>query len=295
MPRGVPSAGFRKTKNFLASNKNSSNSSVGMAVVKTVTQETDEQIRAKLTERFNALEHMGEATIAGKNRAMIVSGPAGIGKSFKLMQLAEKYEKQGRKISYVRGFVRPTGLYKTFYEARAKNSVVIFDDTDCVFTDEQCLGFLKVACDMTRVRTLSWLAETNMEDSSGEPLPTQFDFEGSVIFITNYDFDWLINKGNKLAPHLQALISRSLYLDLAMKTRRDYLVRIQQVVEMGMLKESGLSQQQMNYIVKFIEKHADSLRELSLRMVVKLAQLYNIAPSQFESNARMTCFMSSHK
>ena len=291
MPKGVPKSGFRKTKNYL-SKKNGQVFSAKNADVRpqmAISKETDAQIRAKLIERFGALEDMGRATLSGRNRSMIVSGPAGVGKTFPMMRLAETLEKNGKKVSYVRGFVRPTGLYKTFYENRHKGCPVIFDDSDSVFLDEQCLGLLKTACDMTKSRQLSWLAETNMVDDSEERLPRNFEFEGSVIFITNYDFDYLINKGNKLSPHLQAMMSRSLYLDMGIKNRRDFLIRIQMAVEEGMLDDSGLNKDQMNFIVKYIEKNADRLRELSLRMVIKLAQLHLIDPVKFESNAKLTC------
>jgi len=88
------------------------------------------------------------------------------------------------------------------------------------------------------------------------------------------------------------MISRSLYLDLGMKSQRDYLVRIQQVVGTGMLSDAGMSEDESDMIMKFIDKNCDKLRELSLRMVVKLAQIYRINPAKFQSNAAMTCFNS---
>jgi hypothetical protein len=110
-----------------------------------------------------------------------------------------------------------------------------------------------------------------------------------VIFITNYDFDQLIERGSRLAPHFQALISRSMYLDMAMKTNRDYMIRIKQVVEQGMLEEHKLGKSNENAIVAFIEKNQDRMRELSLRMVVKIAALVKSHPTKWESLARIVC------
>ena len=289
MPRGVPAAGFRKTKN----QKNGPVVTTHLPVAQLVmTKETDAEIEQKLNERFTALEKMSNATINGKNRAMIVSGPAGVGKSYSIMKTAESLKNSGKQIEIVRGFVRPTGLYKILYENRHKHCVVIFDDADSVFMDDISLNILKTACDMTRTRTLSWLAETNMVDESEERIPRQFEFEGAIIFITNYDFDNLIEKGNKLSPHFQAMISRSLYLDLAMKSQRDYVIRIKQVVKTGMLRDTGMTAAEEKMILDFIDKNADRLRELSLRMVVKLANIYRIEPKMFDATARMTCFKS---
>jgi hypothetical protein len=298
MPRGVPAAGFRKTKNFYKRSGVSRSVKASVkAIIKDVpvvefqvTTETDAQIRTKLTERFDAMMTMTEATLKGDNRALIISGPAGVGKSYGVTKLAAEYETKGHKVEIVRGFVRPTGLYKVLYENRFPHCVVIFDDSDSVFMDEIALNMLKTACDMTRSRKLHWLAETNMKDEDEERLPRSFEFEGSVIFITNYDFDYLINKGNKMSPHFEAMISRSIYLDLAMKSRRDYMVRIEQVMEEGMLKDLNLSELAGVELLNFMNKNVEQLRELSLRMVIKLANLLKMNRTNWQRLATITCF-----
>jgi hypothetical protein len=113
-----------------------------------------------------------------------------------------------------------------------------------------------------------------------------------VIFITNYDFDDLIARGSRLAPHFEALVSRSHYLDLAMKTKMDYVVRIKQVVKAGMLREKGLTSIDEATIVDFVEKNMDNLRELSLRMVIKLATLMKMNSMNWQKLAKQTCFRS---
>lgn len=288
MPRGVPKAGFRKTKNYIA---NQSNVIAPQAPIAAVVEETIEQIQRKLKERFAALDTMSVATLKGQNKSLIVSGPAGLGKSYSVMLAAEAYEKSGANIAVVKGFVRPTGLYKVLFEHRNKGDVVIFDDADSVFTDDIALNLLKGACDMTKKRTLSWRAETSMETEDGEPLPTTFEFEGSIIFITNVDFDYCIAKGNTRAQHFQAMISRSIYLDLMMKTTRDYMVRIEQVAP-AMFRMENVSEQDGNAILSFIRSNHTNLRELSLRMVLKLINLIRINRNEWQALARTTCFKS---
>lgn len=264
---------------------------VNTLTVKPVVEETIEQIKAKLAERFAALDTMAVATLKGQNKSLIVSGPAGLGKSYSVMLAAEAFEKAGCKIAVVKGFVRPTGLYKVLFEHRNKGDVVIFDDADSVFADDIALNLLKGACDMTKKRTLSWRAETKMETDDGESLPTSFEFEGSIIFITNVDFDYCINKGNTRAQHFQAMISRSIYLDLMMKTTRDYLVRIEQVAP-AMFKLENVSEADGNAILEFIRANHEQLRELSLRMVLKLINLQHINRANWQALARTTCFKS---
>lgn len=286
MPRGVPKAGFRMTKNRAVAHFVAPVAAVPAAV----SNETEEEILARLETRFSAMDLMTEATCFGFNRSLIVSGPAGLGKSYGVMKTLEEAERRGYVPVVIKGYIRPTGLYKLLYENRFKKCIVVFDDADSIFGDDVCLNLLKAACDMTETRRLHWLTETKMEDEDGERLPRSFEFEGSIIFITNYDFDDLIAKGNKLAPHFEALISRSHYLDLAMKTKKDYVVRIKQVVfGKGMLSRDGFTDSEAREIVSFVEQNTDRLRELSLRMVVKLAGLFRMNRASWKDLAAVTC------
>jgi len=287
MPRGVAKSGMRMTKKRLETAM-----AVGQVLESpqprvVIQSETDEQIAARLEDSFGAMHTMALATVKGINKSLIISGPAGVGKSHTVMQIADAME-DDKLTTVVKGYVRPTGLYKLLYENRFKASVIVFDDADSIFMDDVCLNLLKAACDMTRSRRLSWLTETKMEDEDGERLPRTFEFEGSIIFITNYDFDYLIERGNKLAPHFQAMISRSHYLDVGIKSKRDYVVRLKQVVGQGMLREQGFSQDQEDQLMSFIGEHQDRLRELSLRMVIKLAGLMTMG-GDWQRLARATC------
>jgi len=287
MPKGIPKAGFRKSKNFMLRAKQDRIPTLPVVPVKV---ETEEEIYQKLTDRFQTMDTMVDATVQGKNRSLIISGPAGLGKSFGVHKIVSQLEKKGYRPAIIHGYVRPTGLYKTLYEYRDPKSVVVFDDADSVFMDDVCLNLLKTACDMTKTRKLSWLTETKMEDEEGERMPRNFEFEGSIIFITNYDFDAAVQAQTKLAPHFEAMISRSHYLDLAMHTKLDYIVRIKQVVRVhGMLKNEGMSQEQENVLIDYVVKYQDKLRELSLRMVIKLAGLMKISPDKWETLAKSTC------
>jgi len=281
MPRGVPKAGFRKTKNW------EGRVSKKEVPVQLVSNETDDEIRNKLTERFAALEMITEAAVSGDARAVIISGPAGLGKSYGVSKVVEKVNPAMTRT--VHGYVRPTGLYKMLYEFRHPGCVLVFDDADSIFNDDVSLNLLKAACDTTDVRHLSWLSEAKFEDSDGELVPNNFEFSGTVIFITNYDFDNMIERGNKLAPHFEAMISRSMYLDMAMKTKRDYMIRIEQVIDGGMLRQRGLGKSDEAEVMSFIRNNMDRMRELSLRMVIKVASLKKSQPRNWESLARVVC------
>lgn len=282
MPRGVPKAGYRNRgpKNdvqpFL------------QAVTNVVPFETDAQIEAKLNERFEILELLSDACTEGDARAVIVSGPAGLGKSFTVEKKLAAWDPSEINHTIVKGFVRATGLYKLLYQYRNQGQVIVFDDADSIFFDDVSLNLLKAVCDTTEVRRVSWLSEgVLVDEESATRIPTSFEFQGTIIFITNMDFDRMIDAGHRLAPHLSAMVSRAHYIELAMRTKRDYIIRIKQVVKQGMLK--NLTANERDDVLEFIDSHSEKLRELSLRIAIKLGQLRKQYGANWERMAKVTC------
>lgn len=250
-------------------------------------QESEAEVDARIAERFDILDTLTEACVVGNARALIVSGPAGLGKSFTVEQRLSQWDPEEANHIIVKGYVRATGLVKLLYHYRHENNVIVFDDADAIFFDDVSLNLLKAVCDTTERRRVSWLSEGKLiDDESAELIPRSFDFEGAIIFISNYDFDAMIDRGHKLAPHLQALVSRSHYIDLALKTRRDYLVRIRQVIRQGLLDH--LTIQQRDEVIAYIEKNHERLRELSLRMALKVGSLRKQG-GNWERLANVTC------
>ena len=281
MPRGIPKSGVRNRKALARKSLDGITLQFEPEVI-----ETDDEIDARIRERFEILEDLTNATVDGVSRAMIVSGPPGLGKSFTVEKVVSRLDQFDHTI--VKGFVRATGLYRILYEHRKKGQVVVFDDADSIFFDDAALSLLKAACDTTERRIISWRAETTMKLDDGDAFPTSFEFEGSVIFITNMDFDRIVDNQAKFHEHVAAMISRAHYVDLSMKNRRDYFIRIKQVVSEGMLANS-LTQHQIKQVVNFIEENIDSLRELSLRMAIKIASTMKSNPGKWERICRVTC------
>lgn len=254
-----------------------------------MTAETDAQVEKRISERFAIMVKMAEATALGKIRSLIISGPPGLGKSYEVFNIVEKYKVAGRVTeTIVRGNAGATGIYRTCFENNNPNSIIVFDDADAVWYDDICLNLLKIATDTTASRRLSWLKETRMTTEQGLPIPRSFTFHGAIIFISNLDFEALIARGHRLAPHLEAIMSRTHYLDMGMKTRRDYLIRIKQVLRSGMLRKADISPADEKRIMLFIESNVSNVRELSLRTVVKCADLLKLDPKNWEMTARHT-------
>lgn len=285
MPRGVPKSGFRSARR--GSSAAEKLAALRVSYEPEVRVETDAEIDARIADRFEILDILTEACIVGNSRALIVSGPAGLGKSYTVETALAKWDPNEVNHTIVKGYVRATGLVKLLYQYREHGQVIVFDDADSIFFDDVSLNLLKAVCDTTERRRVSWLSEGKLiDDESADIIPRSFDFNGTVIFISNYDFDAMIDKGHKLAPHLQALVSRAHYIDLAMKTRRDYLVRIRQVIRQGLLGD--LTEADRVSVITFIEQNHEKLRELSLRMALKIGALRKQG-GDWQKVARVTC------
>jgi hypothetical protein len=254
-------------------------------------EETDEQVMDRIEKRFAILDDMTKAAIAGDIRAMIVVGPPGVGKSYGVEYQLEKAgmfdQISGRKIKYqvIKGAMTPIGLYCTLYKNSDPRNVLVFDDCDSVFQDDVALNILKAALDSGKKRRICWNSDSSMLRREG--VPDAFEFKGSAIFITNLKFDHL--KSKKLQDHLEALQSRCHFLDLTLDTTRDKILRIRQIFRKGdLFQDYDLTPEQGEQIVQFMQDNHAKLREISLRMALKLADLTKIGDN-WQALAESTC------
>jgi hypothetical protein len=266
----------------------SSYTAVDDSVAATAGDESDAAIIERLRQRFNMLQDMTKAVKKGNVRAMIVSGPPGVGKSHGVEEVLDRYammEQLGAKKTHqvIKGAMSPIGLYCKLYTMADAGDVVVFDDCDSIFQDDLSLNILKAALDSKGRRMIHW--NTDSFKLRNEGVPDSFEFKASAIFITNMKFDKV--KG-KLREHLEALESRCHYMDLTIDTDRDKMLRIRQVIEDGMLNAYKLDSAVKDAIVDFVDTNKNRLRELSLRTVLKVADLAVAFPNNWEAYAENT-------
>ena len=258
--------------------------------------ETDEQAIERIRQRFEILDEMTKAATTGDIRAMIVSGPPGVGKSYGVERIVEQaclFDKlSGRRLraEVIKGSVSAIGLYCTLYKYSDPNCMLVFDDCDSIFFDEDSLNLLKGALDSGKKRKINWLKDSSMLTREGvEP---SFEFKGSIVFISNLKFD--NSKSTKLKDHLDALQSRCHYLDLTLDTMRDKVLRIKQIARDGALfADYDFEPCVQDEIIEFLETNNNRLREVSLRMAIKVADLRKSFPLKWKAMANVTCMKST--
>jgi len=259
-----------------------------------VLTETDEQIMTRLANRFEILDDMTKAVKAGKVRSMIVTGPPGVGKSFGVEKVLSKHDllanvaqdEKLKKYEVVKGAMSALGLYAKLFAYKDAKSILVFDDCDSVLLDDLSLNILKAALDSGNKRMIHWNTDSRLLANEG--IPNSFEFKGGAIFITNIKFENVRSK--KLRDHLEALESRCHYLDLTIDTEREKLLRIKQVVrDADMLAKYDLDDAAKAEVVDFIITNAKRMRELSLRMVLKVADIRVSMPTKWQDVVAVTC------
>lgn len=258
-----------------------------------VSDESDDEAMARIAETFVMLDRIVDACATGVVRGLVVSGPPGIGKSFgveKQLTAANIFRTvagQEPKYEIVSGGVSSIGLYQKLYHNRDKDQVLVFDDSDGILFEEESLNLLKAALNSGDKRRICWNKESRVLAS--EDIPDSFDFEASIIFLSNIDFERTVAKGSRVSQHLAAIMSRCHYLDLEIGSLRDKMLRIKQIVRDGMLRPYCFTDEQEQSIIDFVFNNAEFLREVSLRMVKKIADFVKVDPAGWMHMAEATC------
>ncbi len=280
--------------------------------------ESDEDAAKRIALRYDAMERMMARVVAKKVPSLIVSGPPGLGKSYTIEQALERAfpdgaekadsydeqavdpdaddgdESQGAlstgELHYdvVSGSISAVGLYQALWYTR-NGGILVLDDCDDVFRDETALNILKAALDSKKVRTISWRKEAKWLEDYG--IADRFAYAGHVVFLSNIDFELEIAKGKRDSEHFKALIDRSLYLCLTLRTARDFMIRIRQVSE----GENGMLAQQFDCdadaakeVLDFIEENRKRFYNLSLRLVGQVAVCRMSDPERWKEDVEAT-------
>lgn len=259
--------------------------------------ETSEEkaIGDRIQRQFDIMAKLTEFSIKGAVRSLIISGAAGIGKSFNLeKRLNEAFDDESiNQFTVLKGKISPIALFKQLYDHREPGDILVLDDIDVIFQDETSLNLLKGALDTGERRHLNWLTASTWLEENG--VDQEFDFEGSVFFLTNLDFDRMIDRGSVLAPHFKALLSRSIYLDLGIHTNKEILIRIKQVINNSpMLDTHGIDNKQKVAMMDWLEENYENLRELSLRTILKLASFMKGDPEGWQDIAAATMIRNTY-
>jgi hypothetical protein len=242
-------------------------------------------------EVFEDLDMLTEVVTKKKVNSLIVTGNAGIGKTHGVISKLEKSGLQKeRDYIVLKSKISPLGLYLTLFLHHDK--VIVFDDLDDLFKNDDCSAILKACLDSYDVREVSWSSKkmvnvvgvdddtrrriedearsSLLEGETDVALPNRFQFKGQIIFISNLSQE----KFDK------AVMSRSVCIDMTL-TDKQVFSRMKAVVTK--LKNKRTAEMAFATIVK---KYNDGVLELpNLRTVLNYA---NVVESGVKNAERLS-------
>lgn len=266
-------------------------------------EETEQQARDRIFVRYQAMERLTPKCIGGRLTSLVISGPPGVSKSWTVtdalrasgrsrhdgltnvggggpMSVRETGEDlEGKTFEhpgwydYIGGGCTAVGLYHALWNMR-NGGVIVLDDCDGVFRDDESLNLLKVATDSTRERLVSWRKNAAWLDE--HEIDKTFDFRGHIIFLTNVDFEEVIQRNHPQAEHFKAFIDRAAYLCLTLRTARDFMIVLDWKANgngKGFLYGApyNFKKAQVDELFAFVREHQRKFYNLSLRLVGQIA------------------------
>jgi len=210
---------------------------------------------------FDQLELLTQMVVTGIQPSLLVTGGAGLGKTHIVKEtIVNMGRVESRDFVHFKGRATAPGLYITLYENA--DSIIILDDCDSVFKDDDAVNMLKAALDSEGdTRKISYLSSKLLKDENDQYIPRHFEFTGRVIFITNI-------AQRKLDA---ALKSRSFVADITM-TKEQVFERMEQVMPKIEPRIPLEKKQEALALMKKLDKEYANV-EINLRSFIKAARI----------------------
>tara|TARA_R110000751_G_scaffold38549_2_gene92487 strand:- start:502 stop:1860 length:1359 start_codon:yes stop_codon:yes gene_type:complete len=223
-----------------------------------------------LEETMQDVYDISRSVAAGAFNSLFISGRAGTGKTYNVERaMHDEGLREGEDWIKISGALSTIIMYKQLFEYRDK--VLVFDDCDAVFSNEDGRNILKAALDTKKIRNISYMKKMKMlfdpkdfeNDPEGElnalesgQIPNRFGFAGRVIFISNLD-------KNKADPD-GAIRSRSILVDI---NPEDATLMERMRVLLPHLEPRDMPMSQKEEIYEFMK----DAKSVSMRTFVKAA------------------------
>jgi hypothetical protein len=203
--------------------------------------------------KFSFLSKLVNMVITEVNPSCVILGDGGLGKTFTVkQQLALAGLNEDDDYVFISGTSTAAGLYRFLYENNGK--LIVFDDCDAVLKEPTAVNVLKAALDSYAVRKIAWLSTMSLDG-----IPSTFEFNGRVIFISNLSMDKI--------P--EPIVSRSLSIDLTM-TGEEKITRMQSLLPD---LETDVELEKKEEVLELLKANQKSIRNLNLRTLLKAIRI----------------------
>lgn len=243
---------------------------------------SDQEMLEDIQYRFDMLSRYAVAAASGDIRCLVASGSPGIGKSWDLLKTLEDVIPGDYEV-IEGGDVSPVQLFMAGYRNREVGQVLVFDDSDGVFQKDECCNILKKLTDSSPTRRLTYMKTSPVLEA--EDVPNEYVMRGSVIFLSNLNFEKMASGTDRRAQHIAALNSRALPLDLRIHTQRAKYVWVKHKAVTAILPSMNVTSEVQSMVLDYIDKYYDRMKILSLRTIEYLVTTIKMNPENWQKDA----------
>ena len=201
----------------------------------------------------------------GYGNSLIVVSRAGLGKTETTMETMKELKlEEGKHYTYANNYITPRALVELLLRVNALQEprMLVLDDIEDTLKNPESVGVLKGALwEVNGKRRVSWLTS---KDELG------FNFTGRIIFLLNYI--------NKKSPVINALKDRGFYYEMDL-TLSEMTALME---ERAKLPYKDIPYNKRKEIVQFLQKVANNSPNITLRLLPKAYQLYQISPNHYQ-------------
>jgi len=249
----------------------------------------------KVIDKFDSVYIMTKSFVENRLsaiKAILVSGDAGTGKTYWVKKAIEDLDLMPEDVYYIKGAsVSAAALFVILHKFSEPGKLVVLDDCDIIHksTGEKnaILDMLKGATEVTKgERSLSWIKANPNDLMKKNNTPITFDFQGSVIWITN---DTIEDIAKKAKNHWNAISSRFNQIKVYLSPEEKLSYTLYLIEECGMLgkgcegKEGGYSIKVQNDTIEYITDNWENLNEITPRVATKIADMRHNYPTNWKT------------
>jgi hypothetical protein len=196
--------------------------------------------------------------VGGIHNGVIISGTAGIGKTHTVRDVIENELGWSEGVNYSfysGGKITPAALYKILEKDMDK--CIIFDDLDSMWYDLTMSNMLKGALQTSGPRRVTYGSVDTQEG---------FDFQGSIIFITNLTKTQLLKYGDPVLDRIP-----NVHFDITKDELMNYILGMLEVIMPGVPIE--IKEEAFAFYKKFGPKYSSAkYKDLSIRAFTKTVE-----------------------
>ena len=247
----------------------------------------------RVVDRFETIQQVAQMFVTSNSsqRGLLISGDAGMGKSHYVKQAFIETGTTGR-VDYCksRSFTA-AAMYAKLWENSKPGDVVVFDD--CSLSSmmnenfRKLTDFFKGALELTSgPRMLGYEAATTNQLFRDLGVDREFDFQGSIIWITNTSFDKL---AKKFGDHWEAIERRFIPVGISLTKEEKYMYTINLIENIEMLGancdalEGGYSDDIVEATLEFLADNYENFKDITPGVALKIADTMHCYPTIYKT------------